>query len=176
MLFNPLCFRGVRVPGLAGLAQLLPRKLQEVPGVMHGGLGWQGIIPSRAAKMGSIAVDKGIAKLGGPGDFYGRLDPELIAEHILATSEPAFAGRLTGHEASVADQSLRDRFVQILIDRIRAEPYPSLAQMDLLEATVTSPDQLVEYLDALMDKVESTRFPSLTMMRRIQRIAARLPA
>ena len=76
----------------------------------------------------------------------------------------------------MADQSLRERFVQILIDRIRAEPYPSLAHMDLLEATVTSPDQLVEYLDALMDKVESTRFPSLTMMRRIQRIATRLPA
>jgi hypothetical protein len=76
----------------------------------------------------------------------------------------------------VADQNLRERFVQILIDRIRAEPYPSPTQMDLLEATVTSPDQLVEYLDALMDKVESTRFPSLTMMRRIQRIAARLPA
>ena len=83
---------------------------------------------------------------------------------------------MTGHEASVADQSLRERFVQILIDRIRAEPYPSLAQMDLVEATVTSPDQLVEYLDALMDKVESTRFPSLTMLRRIQRIASQLPA
>ncbi|MGH2804783.1 MAG: hypothetical protein ACRDL4_17320, partial [Thermoleophilaceae bacterium] len=74
MLFNPLRFRGLRVPGLAALAQLLPRKLQEIPGVMHGGAGWQGIIPSRAAKMGSIAVDKGIAKLGGPRDFYGRLD------------------------------------------------------------------------------------------------------
>jgi hypothetical protein len=83
---------------------------------------------------------------------------------------------VTGHEASVADQNLRERFVQILIDRIRAEPYPSLAQMDLVEATVTSPDQLVEYLDALMDKVESTRFPSLTMLRRIQRIASQLPA
>jgi hypothetical protein len=76
----------------------------------------------------------------------------------------------------VADQSLRDRYVQILLDRIRAEPYPSLAQMDLLEATVTSPDQLVEYIEALMEKVESTRFPSLTLMRRIQQIAARLPA
>jgi uncharacterized membrane protein YheB (UPF0754 family) len=87
MLFNPLTFRGIRVPGLAAAAQLLPRKVQEVPGVMHGGVGWQGIIPSRAAKMGSIAVDKGIAKLGGPGDFYGKLDPESIAEHILASSE-----------------------------------------------------------------------------------------
>jgi hypothetical protein len=73
------------------------------------------------------------------------------------------------------DQNLRERYVQILLDRIKAEPYPSLAQMDLLEATVTSPQQLAEYLEALMEKVETTRFPSLTMMRRIQRITAQLP-
>ena len=76
----------------------------------------------------------------------------------------------------MAEQNFRERFVQILLDRIRAEPYPSLAQMDLLEATVTSPDQLAEYLEALMENVETTRFPSLTMLRRIQRIASRLPA
>ena len=34
--------------------------------------------------MGSIAVDKGIAKLGSPGDFYDQLEPDKIAEHILA--------------------------------------------------------------------------------------------
>jgi uncharacterized membrane protein YheB (UPF0754 family) len=87
MLFNPLRFKGVRVPGLAAINQLLPRKIQQIPGVMHGGLGWQGIIPSRAAKMGSIAVDKGIAKLGSAADFYRQLEPETIAEHVLATSQ-----------------------------------------------------------------------------------------
>ncbi len=76
----------------------------------------------------------------------------------------------------MAQQNLRERYVQILLDRIRAEPYPSPTQMDLLEATVTSPDQLAEYLEALVEKVETTRFPSLTLMRRIQRIASRLPA
>jgi uncharacterized membrane protein YheB (UPF0754 family) len=86
MLFYPVQFKGWRVPGLAPLAQLLPRKLQQIPGIMQGGIGWQGIIPSRAAKMGSIAVDKGIAKLGSPSEFYKRLDPEAIAEHILASS------------------------------------------------------------------------------------------
>ncbi len=86
MLFYPIEFRGTRVPGLAALVGLLPRKVQQVPGVMHGGVGWQGIIPSRAAKMGSIAVDKGIAKVGTPGDFYNQLQPEAIAEHILASS------------------------------------------------------------------------------------------
>jgi uncharacterized membrane protein YheB (UPF0754 family) len=36
--------------------------------------------------MGSIAVDKGIAKVGSPGEFYEQLEPERIAEQILLTS------------------------------------------------------------------------------------------
>jgi uncharacterized membrane protein YheB (UPF0754 family) len=87
MLFNPIRFTGIRFPGLAPLARLLPRKLQEIPGIMHGGVGWQGIIPSRAAKMGSIATDKGIAKVGSPADFYQQLEPEVIAEHMIASSQ-----------------------------------------------------------------------------------------
>lgn len=86
LLFHPVRFVGVRVPGLAPLAALLPRRVQAIPGVLQGGFGWQGIIPSRAAKMGSVAVDKGIAKLGSPEEFYDRLEPDAIAEHILAAS------------------------------------------------------------------------------------------
>jgi hypothetical protein len=88
MLFNPIRFRGVAIPGMRELATLLPRKLQEVPGILQGGVGWQGIIPARAAKMGSIAVDKAIAKLGTPRDFYRQLEPERIAEHIVETFSP----------------------------------------------------------------------------------------
>ena len=62
-------------PG-AARAACCRASIQQIPGVMQGGVGWQGIIPSRAAKMGSIAVDKGIAKLGSPGDFYEQLEPE----------------------------------------------------------------------------------------------------
>src|SRR4051812_36351806 len=86
MLFNPLEFKGFRVPGLRPFAHVLPRRIQQIPGVMQGGVGWQGIIPSRAAKMGSIAVDKGIAKVGSPAEFYEQLDPHRIAEQILLTS------------------------------------------------------------------------------------------
>src|SRR3954469_533506 len=86
MLFHPVRFVGFGVPGLSALARLLPRRLQEMPGIMHGGVGWQGIIPNRAAKMGSISVDKGIAKIGSPGDFYAQLEPEKIAAHLLETS------------------------------------------------------------------------------------------
>ncbi len=86
MLFYPIRFRGIRVPGLRALANVLPRRIQQIPGIIDGGLGWQGIVPSRAAKMGSIAVDKGIAKVGSPADFYRQLDAEKISAHIVATA------------------------------------------------------------------------------------------
>jgi uncharacterized membrane protein YheB (UPF0754 family) len=87
MLFYPVEFKGIRIPGLQSLSRFLPRRLQQVPiGLTMGKFGWQGIVPSRAAKMGSIAVDKGIAKLGSPTEFYRQLEPEAIAEHIIATS------------------------------------------------------------------------------------------
>ena len=70
------------------LVTVLPRKVQEVPGLLQGGIGWQGIIPARAAKMGSIAVDKAISKLGTPGEFYQQLEPEQIAEHIVTVFRP----------------------------------------------------------------------------------------
>jgi hypothetical protein len=88
MLFSPVRFHGYRIPGLRELATVLPRKLQEVPGILQGGVGWQGIVPARAAKMGSIAVDKAIAKLGTPGEFYQQLEPEKIAEHIVTVFQP----------------------------------------------------------------------------------------
>ena len=57
MLFSPVRFYGFQVPGLKAIARIMPRKLQEIPGILTGGIGWQGIVPARAAKMGSIASD-----------------------------------------------------------------------------------------------------------------------
>ncbi|WP_370248118.1 hypothetical protein [Nocardioides sp.] len=88
MLFAPVQFKGITVPGMRELATILPRKAQEVPGVLQGGIGWQGIVPARAAKMGSIAVDKAIAKLGTPAEFYQQLEPDQIAEHIVRVFRP----------------------------------------------------------------------------------------
>ena len=88
MLFNPVRLYGIKVPGLAELARLLPHKIQEIPGLLYGKIGWQGIVPARAAKMGSIAVDKAIAKIGTPKEFYQQLDPPAIAEHIVTIMGP----------------------------------------------------------------------------------------
>src|SRR5436305_1382829 len=83
MLCYPIRFAGWRLPGLQRLAPLLPRRIQQIPGVIQRGMRWQEIIPSRAAKMGSSADDKGNARLGSPADIYPQLEPEAIAEHIL---------------------------------------------------------------------------------------------
>ena len=87
MLFQPLKFRGIRLPGLKILFPLLPRRVQVLPLIRYDGrIGWQGIVPSRADKMASIAVDKGLAKLGSIGDFYRELEPDRIAEHLATVA------------------------------------------------------------------------------------------
>jgi uncharacterized membrane protein YheB (UPF0754 family) len=99
MLFNPVRFHGKTVPGLYELSKLLPRKLQEIPGIMQGGIGWQGIVPARAAKMGSIASDKAIAKLGTPAEFFQELEPDKIAEQMAIMFEPRIP--------EIVDQTMR---------------------------------------------------------------------
>ena len=84
MLFSPVRFHGVRCPGMRAARRACCRaRSRRCPGLLQGGIGWQGIVPARAAKMGSIAVDKAIAKLGTPAEFYQQLEPDQIAEHIV---------------------------------------------------------------------------------------------
>jgi uncharacterized membrane protein YheB (UPF0754 family) len=88
MLFRPIRFHGVRVPGLKVLFPILPRRVQVLPLIRYDGrFGWQGIVPSRADKMASIAVDKGLLKLGSISDFYRELEPDRIAEHLARVAQ-----------------------------------------------------------------------------------------
>jgi hypothetical protein len=68
--------------------------------------------------------------------------------------------------------ALQERYAQVLLDRIRNDPHPSVTHMDMLEA-VAPPQQLAEYALHLMERIESERHPSIPMMRRIQSVAAR---
>ena len=96
MLFNPVRLHGLRVSGLAELARLAPHKVQEIPGLLHGVVGWQGIVPGRAAKMGSIAVDKVIAKI--PVGRLGESDEVARVVEFLADPDASF---ITGQIYSV---------------------------------------------------------------------------
>jgi uncharacterized membrane protein YheB (UPF0754 family) len=88
MLFKPVGFHGIKVPGLKMLFPYLPRRVRILPLIRYDGrLGWQGIVPSRADKMASISVDKGLAKLGSISDFYRELEPDAIAEHLTMIAQ-----------------------------------------------------------------------------------------
>jgi uncharacterized membrane protein YheB (UPF0754 family) len=88
MLFNPIRFHGVRIPGLKLLFPYLPRRVQVIPAIAPDGrFGWQGIVPSRVDKMASISVDKALAKVGSISDFYQQLEPDKIADHLVATAQ-----------------------------------------------------------------------------------------
>jgi uncharacterized membrane protein YheB (UPF0754 family) len=145
MLFQPVRFRGARVPLLAELARLLPRKIQQIPGVMQGGIGWQGIIPSRAAKMGSIAVDKGIAKLGSPKEFYDQLEPEQIAAHILESSRRDIR--------EVVERTMEREHPRLWNDlppRVR-EAVHERVQRQLPDIIRSVTDQIGNHIDQLLD-------------------------
>lgn len=145
MLFYPIKFAGFRVPGLDRLAHLLPRRIQQIPGVMRGGIGWQGIIPSRAAKMGSIAVDKGIAKLGSPSDFYQQLEPDKIAEHILATARDDIREVIENVMAREHPQLWSDA-----PERLR-EAVHSRVQAQLPDIVREVTDEIGDHIDQLLD-------------------------
>ncbi|MFE7800453.1 hypothetical protein [Nocardia sp. NPDC057440] len=88
MLFRPIAFHGIRLPGLRALYPYLPKRIQVLPLLSYDGrIGWQGIVPSRADKMASIAVDKGLAKLGSVADFYREIEPDALAEHLTTIAE-----------------------------------------------------------------------------------------
>jgi uncharacterized membrane protein YheB (UPF0754 family) len=155
MLFEPLTFKGVHVPGLAKLVRIMPRKIQQVPGIMSGGMGWQGIIPSRAAKMGSIAVDTGIAKVGGAKDFYENLEPELIAEHILESAR--------GDIRAMVERTMQRDHPDLWNDlppRLRERVHKRVEEQ-LPEIVKTVTEQLGENIDHLLD-------PKLMVIREIE--------
>jgi uncharacterized membrane protein YheB (UPF0754 family) len=145
MLFNPVRFHGFRIPGLLEFSTVLPRKVQEIPGIMQGGVGWQGIVPARAAKMGSISVDKAISKLGTPSEFFEQLEPETMAEHIVSLFEPEIP--------SMVDRTMRREHPGLWQDvppRAKQAVYARV-QSQLPEIVREVTGDIGTYIDQLLD-------------------------
>jgi hypothetical protein len=70
----------------------------------------------------------------------------------------------------MAEGSVRDRHLRMLVDRIDADLYPSNHQLDLIESMLR-PEEIAPYVDVLLNKVADERYPSVSMLNRIQRLA-----
>ena len=146
MLFRPLRFHGIRVPGLKVLFPILPRRVQVLPLVRFDGrLGWQGIVPSRADKMASIAVDKGLLKLGDMRDFYRELEPDRIAEHL--------AGVAQAEIRDVVDQIMRQEDPRLWHDLppLLREAVHTRVRQQLPDVVREITDEIGENLEQLID-------------------------
>jgi hypothetical protein len=73
----------------------------------------------------------------------------------------------------MATTGARDRYVELLFDKVREDRYPSGELLDRIEASLASREHAGEYFELLVDKVESSRYPSHQLLDRIERLAKR---
>jgi uncharacterized membrane protein YheB (UPF0754 family) len=145
MLFYPVHFKGFRIAPLRHVVRLLPGRIRQIPGLMVGGIGWQGIVPSRAAKMGSLAVDVGIAKLGTPSEFWNQLEPEKMAQQIVEVTREDMrttVDRIMGREHPRLWSDLPPQVREMVYSRV-LEQLPSIVR-ELTDEIGSNLDQLLD--------------------------------
>jgi hypothetical protein len=82
----------------------------------------------------------------------GDLDGRLMQENLL--------GELT----------VREQVLDVLLEKIRQDRYPSTTMMDDVEQILT-PWRRSDYADALLEKVRENRYPSRQMVQRLLRLS-----
>ncbi len=145
MLFYPVHFKGIRARWLQTVSRMLPYRVRQIPGVMVGGIGWQGIVPSRAAKMGSLAVDSGISKIATPREFFQELDPERIAQQIIVSTRddiPEIVDTIMERERPRLWSELPPRIKDLVHRRVREQLPEIIEQLT---------NEIGEHIDQLVD-------------------------
>ncbi len=64
----------------------------------------------------------------------------------------------------------RARIVDLLIDKVAEDPFPSIPMMALLEELL-EPDEVPAYAAVLMHKISETTYPSVSMLARLASLA-----
>ncbi|GAA3555902.1 hypothetical protein GCM10022222_44390 [Amycolatopsis ultiminotia] len=105
-------------------------------------LGWQGIVPKRAARMASIACDTMTEQLIKPAEVISRLDAERIAKEIekpmLAAVED-IVREVAGHYQAGLWESLPVSVQRMVIQRVQTEaPRMVKAVLELIQSDVDS--------------------------------------
>ncbi|SNR48371.1 hypothetical protein SAMN06265360_10749 [Haloechinothrix alba] len=130
MMFKPIDFAGWK----------MPFRILGFPV-----FGWQGIIPSKAAKMGSIAVDTGLAKLGTMSEFYRELDPEELAAQIVKTSRSEIHSMID----DIIAREYPDLWAQLPL--VLKQAVHSRIEAELPDAVRRVTDEMGEHIDRLVD-------------------------
>ncbi|MBB1159769.1 MULTISPECIES: DUF445 domain-containing protein [Amycolatopsis] len=105
-------------------------------------LGWQGIVPKRAARMASIACDTMTEQLIKPAEVVARLDADRIAKEIekpLLAAVEDIVREVAGHYQPGLWESLPVGVQRLVIQRVQAEsPHMVKAVLELIQSDVDS--------------------------------------
>jgi len=71
---------------------------------------------------------------------------------------------------AVETTTIRDEVLDLLLDKVERDRYPSPTMLDEIERLLT-PGRREAYAQVLMDKIRADRFPSRTMIQRLLRLS-----
>ncbi|MEU3272849.1 DUF445 domain-containing protein [Saccharomonospora sp. NPDC006951] len=133
-------------------------------------LGWQGIVPKRAARMASIACDTMTEQLIKPKDVVERLDPARIAAEIerpLLEATDEIVRAIAAEYQPGLWESLPTRVQRLVISRVQAETPRMVA------GVLTAIKDDVESVFDLKDMVVTSLVKDKALLNRIFREAGR---
>lgn len=180
MLFSPLNFHGVYLPGVKTLFPFLPRRIQVLPLWAPGGIiGYQGFIPARGEKMAAMVVHNVVSKIGTPKDFLAEFAEESViarlVELVKADLRPLVT-QVMEHEHPELWSQLSPGIREILIARIEARlPWIAARAIEeggenadqLLDLRLLAVRVLTDRLDILNDVAKKLAGPEIRLMIRI---------
>lgn len=65
---------------------------------------------------------------------------------------------------------LQERYLELLLERVRDERYPSHQLLDRIESSIWTSEQLIEYVEMLIEKANEARYPSHQLLARTERM------
>ena len=180
MMFVPVEFHGRWCPGLNTLFPFFHPKVQVLPcWAPNGIIGFQGIIPSRSEKVGSMIVDLAISRIGSMRDFFQELEPDVIAAQVAELAKPKIrplVSQIMKREHPDLWRDLPKPLREVVFQRIEAE-LPAISRRsferigDGIEHLIDVKLFVVGYLrtnpNVMKDLVEGLGGPELRLMVRI---------
>jgi hypothetical protein len=65
---------------------------------------------------------------------------------------------------------LQQRYIDILMERVRDDAHPSHQLLDRIEASMWTSEQLTDYVEMLIEKCDASWYPSHQLLARIERL------
>jgi hypothetical protein len=75
----------------------------------------------------------------------------------------------------MANQSPHQMYVQMLMERVKQDNYPSSSDLDRIERSMTTGSELGEYFELLFENMSRSRWPSSQIMNRVERLLDQIP-